>query len=525
MRKTAVIYGRVSTARQAADDLPIDGQLEHCRAKAQALGAEVIGEFTDLGISGTEENRPGFQEAIALAEEIGASYFIAWSSSRFARDHIVAGMYKRRLEKRGVEFVSCTMVADRGKKEGYLLDSMTAMFDEIYSMQVSEDTRRSMIKNAREGKHNGGQPPFGYQSVPCPENPKRRVLAPNPDEVWILEQIFQWRLGGVGVRLICRKLNSSGITRRGARWTASTVAHLLRSPASNGYTVFNRTSRKSGGQNPPEKWIRVRSHQPIIRDEVWLQVQELISDAEPSASGSPRSTHVFTGMLKCGHCGGGLMIETAKGRSRRYSYYNCATWLKTRECQSRRRAAEEVDDYLMNVVVHRIFTPAALNRLSRELVSECGTWASARREQIRGMQAELREATARRANLFDLLELHGRDAPNLGDLTFRLQELNRRIRQLSNEIAEREAERAPEFAETDEELLAVKESLHAMITDRSNAALTRLLMQRLVDFAVVHSDRVEINYKTELLTKRQAVSVHSGEKWLRDQDSNLGPSD
>lgn len=53
--KRAIIYARVSTKRQADDGLPVESQIDHCRGKADALGATVVKVFTDGGISGTTD--------------------------------------------------------------------------------------------------------------------------------------------------------------------------------------------------------------------------------------------------------------------------------------------------------------------------------------------------------------------------------------------------------------------------------------------------------------------------------------
>lgn len=525
MRKTAVVYARVSTARQAADELPLEGQIEQCRAKAAALDADVLQVFMDPGISGGDEDRPGFQEAILFAELNEVQYFITWSSSRFARDHVVAGFYKRRLEKRGVQYVSCTMSADRSDPAGYLLDSITALFDEMQRKSVAADTKRSMMKNARDGFWNGGVVPFGYAKHPAPQNDKRRVLKPKPEEAWILSQIFQWRVAGYGARTIAGRLNETGTTIRGRRWNASTIAYLLRNPAANGFTVFNRRPSGSDVDNPPERWIRVRSHDPIIDDETWAQVQEMITAESPDYTGSAKSTFLFTGLLRCGHCESGMQIETAKGRSSRYSYYNCATWLRSRGCRSHRRDAFAVDEFLLDVVVNRIFTPANLVGLAQELNAECGRWAAERREKVRVLRGQLNEVQGRYQKLMDILELQGRDAPNLGDFSARLHDLRSRSRVLTEEIARLEVEQPPQLAETDEDLAEIQGVLLDLVKDRGEVVRTRAMLGRLVDSAVIHPERVDIVYKTELLAERQAIPVHSAKKWLRDLDSNQGPSD
>ena len=75
----AVVYGRVSTVRQADEGLPVESQIEQCLAKAASLDAEVIAIFKDEGISGRTAKRPAFQQAIALCSDQSIDYFIVWS--------------------------------------------------------------------------------------------------------------------------------------------------------------------------------------------------------------------------------------------------------------------------------------------------------------------------------------------------------------------------------------------------------------------------------------------------------------
>ena len=103
--KRAIIYARVSTKRQADDGLPVESQIDHCRGKAEALGCAVAKVFTDGGISGTTDRRPAFQDALNYCAVMDVDYFITWSSSRFARNHLDAGHYKGVLAKYGTRLV------------------------------------------------------------------------------------------------------------------------------------------------------------------------------------------------------------------------------------------------------------------------------------------------------------------------------------------------------------------------------------------------------------------------------------
>ena len=515
-RKTAIVYARVSTARQASDELPIDSQIEQCIAKASELGADVLRVFTDPGISGRDEFRPGFQEAIAYCEENGVDVFVTWSTSRFARNHIVAGIYKRRLTKKGVQLAYCTVDIDRDTPGGMVLDGMLALIDEHMSNQIAQDTMRSMLKNAADGFFNGGRIPFGYRSSPSPKNQRRRILVPCPEEAWLVGEIFKWGAEGLGCRLIAGRLNDSAYTHRGRRWSASTVAALLRNSTVTGKITFNRIDRETGLEKNRDVWVQVQSHEPIIEPELWERVQMRIDKEKPMATGSPQSTFLFTGLAKCAFCGGGMQMETAKGRSKRYSYYNCSTWLRTKQCRTHRRPAREMDAWLLDTIVEKVFTKQTLAEVARELNTECGKWAVQRREKTRVIEAQLADIAKRKSRLFEILELQGRAAPNLGDLSDRLQSLNSQARALTAQLADIDAQPMPAFGASDAEIEAIGTMLRSLVADASDVKRTRALLQNLLESVVLDSDRVEIVYKTALLTEngRQRVSVHTAEKWL-----------
>lgn len=515
--KSAVIYARVSTARQAADDLPIAGQIEQCHVKAAEHGADVLQVFTDPGISGREEFRPGFQDAIAFCEERAVDYFVTWSPSRFARDHLVAGFYKRRMDKCGTQIVYCTMTSDRSTPTGIAFDSIMAVIDELYAAQVAADTKRSMMKNAREGFWNGGRAPFGFRTVHSPKNPKRRALDPVPEEAWLVLQVFNWRKAGAGARVIAGRLNGGGYLMRGKHWSASTVNWLLRNPTMNGRLCFGRRRGKDGGIAPRAEWVMVPSHAAIIPDELWNEVQSQLDSDAPEYAGSPHSTHLFTGMLRCGHCGGALQGETARGRSRRYSYYNCATWLSTRKCRNQRRPAPEVDDWLLSTITEKVFTPEVLRELAAEINASSGSWATERRDRLQKLEADLADTSTRKRKLFEVLEHHGRDAPNLADLTQRLRELGDMSKRIMAEIAEVDAQLPPPVAIGDDDLAAVREILDQIARDRTDVRRSRMMLRRMVDSVVLHSDRAEICYRTGLLAANGKQAVHSSPKWLPER--------
>jgi site-specific DNA recombinase len=154
MEKTAIVYARVSTVRQADDGLPIASQIEQATLKAAAMGAKLLKVFMDEGISGTTSKRPAFQDAVSFCAQANVDYFIVWSTSRFARNKLDAASYKQQLKRHGTRVVYVSCEIDSDTDEGWFSESIFEIVDEHYSRVISKDTRRSMLKNAADGYFN-----------------------------------------------------------------------------------------------------------------------------------------------------------------------------------------------------------------------------------------------------------------------------------------------------------------------------------------------------------------------------------
>lgn len=524
---TAVLYCRVSTMRQADEELPIQSQLDRCRAKAEQLGARVVRTFLDEGLSGQIDSRPQFQQSILFCEVQQPTYYVTWSTSRFARNHVDAGLYKRRLAAAGVQLVYVSMDIDRGTDSGWLTEGILELFDELYSRQVSADTRRSMVLAAQSGYWCGGATPYGYRPVAAPDNPKRKRLAVESTEAATVHRIFSLRAEGVGAKAIAVQLSDEGARNRGRLWTKSSVLALLRNETVIGHTIFGRRPRISGQQKTVSRdsWIVVPSHEPIIDADLWQKVQAAIAADSPTRSaesGSPRSTFLFTGLLRCGRCGRGLQIETAKGRSRRYEYYNCRGAQQGNHCPPRRLPARVLDDWLVDVICADVLTPAALAEVLNEMRELAGSW---KRDQIQrrdAVLAQVREAQGRAAKLYEVMEQFGRDTPNLADLTRRLREHNERIRQLETSLQTIDDERPPAAGLDDIDVKVLSSALVSVIKDAQNPAKVRTFFAEFIQEIRVMATTVQIEYEPARLVGRP---VHSKALWLPETDSNRRPSD
>lgn len=521
MSKTAIVYARVSDRRQAEEDVSVPTQIELAHRRAAELGATVLRVFSDLGRSAFKEGgRAAFAEAIEFATSMGCSYFICWSSSRFARNRFEAALYKRALDKAEVKLVYLASNIDTSTDEGWLADAMFELIDEMTSRNISKDTKRSMIRNAQMGYFCGSRPPFGFQVVPDRDQPRRRRLAIEPSETDLVQRIFAMRVRGLGAYQIAVTLNAEGILyRHGATWSKANILAVLRNEAAIGLTVYNRTDSRKKRARAPDEWVRVESHQPIIERALWDRVQTMMdAAAEVTTKGSPHSAHAFTGILRCGSCGGGMVIETGRGRhGKQYSYYRCRRVRQAEECgDGRRFPAPKLDAWLGEVLLSRVLTPDNLREITDAIAEESGRWGEERRQRASSTASKITDLRARNARLYELLELHGRDAPNLGDLTTRLRENNDQIRALEAEAAALESATAAPTPQLDAGELAA--FLRGLLENPDNAKRARTFYASFINGIAIKGNEAVIEYDPARLL---VASPARGVTWRGSQSAKV----
>jgi hypothetical protein len=240
-------------------------------------------------------------------------------------------------------------------------------------------------------------------------------------------------------------------------------------------------------------------------------VQGALAAAEPvENTGSPHSTHAFTGMLYCGLCGASMQIETAKGRSRRYSYYNCRNAQQHGACVSRRFRADQLDAYLIDTILNQVITPETLAEFAADLRTAAGQWEPDHRQRRQTLIRKIQDLEGRQSKLYGILELHGKDAPNLGDLTKRLRANNEEMRGLEDALRQFDQETAPIVEPVD--TVELYELLLDCIHD--DPKRTRAFFSGFIRKITVQTDHIQLEYDPNKLIFNQSYVVPSKMNWL-----------
>jgi DNA invertase Pin-like site-specific DNA recombinase len=106
---TACAYYRTSSATNVgADKDSLKRQQDACRAYASGAGVEIVQEYYDAAVSGTDAllDRPGFVAMMTYMMGNGARTILVENSGRFARDTVIALTGYEYLKKQGIELIA-----------------------------------------------------------------------------------------------------------------------------------------------------------------------------------------------------------------------------------------------------------------------------------------------------------------------------------------------------------------------------------------------------------------------------------
>ncbi len=409
------LYARVSTTRQAEQDLSIPDQLRQLREWCKTHGHLIAMEYVEPGASATDDKRPVFQTLMADALRTPPPFdtIVVHSLSRFFRDGITFGLYERKLQKHGVKVVSITQQTS-DDASGQMVRRMISMFDEYQSTENAKHTGRAMRENARQGFFNGSAAPFGYQAVATERlgnrGRRKKRLAIDEAEAATVRRIYQLYLDGhegrtLGIKEIAKHLNAAGQTMRGRPWGIQKVHKILSSRTYAGECLFNVRDSKTLQKRAPADWIRVPID-PIVDEATFERVRQRRQSRAP-ASTPPRrvsSPTLLTGLLRCGHCGAGMTLTT--GKSGRYRYYKCTTRVNKGGtlCESRNLPMETVDNLVLKRLAEHAFTPPRLGLLLREARRQLQDHKTRDERDLVRLQADLRKAEERLGRLYDAIE-------------------------------------------------------------------------------------------------------------------------
>ncbi len=314
-KKNVCAYARVSIDKDSMQH-SLSAQVSYYSSLIQARNDwNYAGVYSDYGITGTKEERPGFQEMIKKAMDGQIDLIITKSISRFARNTVTLLSTLRALKEKGVDIFFEEQNIHTLSSTGELLITLFASLAQEESRSVSENMKWRIKKDFEEGKLWGGADCYGYKVVN-----KEFILV--PEEAELVRKIFKLYIGGLGLQAIANKLNEEGIKPKFSdKWNKCSLHLIIINYNYTGDLILQKTYCDSYltkltkiNRGEFDKYLVSEHHEPIISKEEFELAQQIRESRieKYKLKDNSEVRYPYSGILKCGCCGDSCRHKTTK---------------------------------------------------------------------------------------------------------------------------------------------------------------------------------------------------------------------
>ncbi len=411
------LYARYSSDIQR--DTSIADQFRLCRLFADGRGWSIHEEYSDHAITGsTLLLRPGLQRMMQDAMQHRFDVLLAESLDRFSRDQEdTAGLFKR------LRFLGVSLVTLGEGEITELHVGFKGTMNALYLKDLADKTRRGLRGRIEAGKSGGGRC-FGYRvvrgTVPGVGTTGEREI--DPVESAIVVRIFQQYGAGISPKAIAHALNRESIAGPfGGTWSPSTIhgnpdrgTGILNNELYVGRLVWNRlryvrdpdTGKRVSRLNPAAEWIASDvPHLRIVPDDLWQKAKarqantrkQYDRDDPRRFNRHRRPTYLFSGLTKCGVCGGGYVVYS---RERLGCFSARARGICLNRLTISRR---EVEERVLRAIRDQLMRRDFFEDFCRDYTREMNRLRMEYRASLTSAEREIARIEARRKKLIEMV--------------------------------------------------------------------------------------------------------------------------
>ena len=390
-----------------------------------------------------------------LTQDGRIDYVIVHKLDRLARNRADDVEITRAFDEAGVRLVSTSEHIDQ-TPGGMLLHGIMSSIAEFYSRNLAAEVIKGMGEKARAGG-TVGRAPLGYLNRQGRDSRGRQARWVDVDPVRgpLIAQAFteyaadRWTLSTLTDHLTAHGLTTAPTPSRPSHPLGhNTLLAILRNLYYRGIVTYQ-------GVHYPG------THQPLIDEATWQRVQTVLSQHRHGERQRIHNHHLKT-TIRCGQCGGRLIIHHAKARNGHiYPYFVCSYRQRHRDqCSFKAVLIDDVDHAVADLYRHIHITPDERHAIEKYLRLELDHIYARQHTHIQKLTTQARKLKTQQAKL---LEAHYADAIPLDLLKTEQARLTRELDHVTRELATHTADRE-HLEHRLTEALALLEHCHRLYT-------------------------------------------------------------
>ena len=336
-------------------------------------------EFCDDGYTGTNFDRPHFQEMMTAISSGELDCIVVKDLSRFGREYIEVGKYIEKIFPRlGIRFIAINDSYDNAlpnSAANEIVLPFKNLINDSYCRDISIKVRSNLDAKRRNGEFVGSRVIYGY--LRSPEDKNKLVVDVNVASV--VQDIFRWKTEGLSPAQIAEKLNSNGVlspieykrscgskqrtcfqTKKQAVWSAVAIYRILKNEMYTGTLIQGKTTTpnykvKKTILKDETDWVRTtEAHEAIITPAQFDLVQKLMRDDTRSPVGAD-GVHPFSGKVFCADCGSAMVRKVSRCGDHEYAYFICGGYKNDKStCSSHSIREDLITETVLAVIQAQI---------------------------------------------------------------------------------------------------------------------------------------------------------------------------
>ncbi len=336
------------------------------------------GMKVDDGYTGSNFDRPAFQEMMAEVKAGKINCIVVKDLSRFGREYLDAGEYIEKIFPfLGVRFIAINDHYDSlhsNVESDELMIPFKNLINEAYCRDTSVKIRSQLEIKRRRGEFIGSFAVFGYRKDP---DDHHRLLV-DDYAAGVVRDIFHWKLEGISAGDIADRLSRMGIptpmdykkslglrvytpfrVKAESAWSAGMILRILKNPAYIGVLEQGRVTTpnykvKKLVHKPREDWAVIPDHHVAIIDRHDFETVQRVLALDTRTSVSGKAVELFSGVVVCGECGAAMIRKTIPSGGKKYVYYVCAAHKNDKTCSGHTIRDTALEEIVLELVKQHI---------------------------------------------------------------------------------------------------------------------------------------------------------------------------